>query len=208
MITVEPRLYQADIDQDFLERARAEGRVAWDIETTGLDWATDRIGTCQLAVAGDIAVVQLGEWGAPDRLRELLGDADVVKVFHHAPFDLRFMAHHWKADPANIACTKIASKILDPGLDSREHSLKPVLERYLGVVIDKAEQRSDWVRESLSHAQVAYAATDVQYLTELYELMVRRAVGVDVASLLRASYDYLPTRVKLDLMGAGDVFNY
>ncbi|WNV77832.1 ribonuclease D [Geodermatophilus sp. DSM 44513] len=205
---MEPRLYQGDIDQDFFDRARAEGRVAWDIETTGLDWATDRIGTCQLAVAGEIAVVQLGEWGAPDRLRSLLEDPIMVKVFHHAPFDLRFMAHHWKADPANVACTKIASKILDPGLDPRAHSLKPVLERYLGVVIDKAEQRSDWVRGALSNAQVAYAARDVQYLAELHDLMERRAVGVDVAPLLRASYDYLPTRVKLDLMGAEDVYAY
>lgn len=208
MITGEPTLYRGDIDQEMADRARAHGLVAWDIETTGLDWSQDRIGTCQLAVAGDIAVVQLEGWEVPDRLRSLLEDPSVVKIFHHAPFDLRFMAHHWKADPTNIACTKIASKILDPGLDSRAHSLKPVLERYLGVVIDKGEQRSDWVRESLSDAQVAYAATDVQYLAELYELMVRRAVGVDVAPLLRASYDYLPTRVKLDLMGVGDVFDY
>jgi ribonuclease D len=208
LTTVEPRLYQGDIGQDFLDRARAEGRVAWDIETTGLDWATDRIGTCQLAVAGDISVVQLGEWGTPDRLRSLLEDPNVVKVFHHAPFDLRFMAHHWKADPANLACTKIASKILDPAIDARAHSLKPVLERYLDVAIDKGEQQSDWVRESLSEAQVAYAATDVQYLSDLYDLMVARARRMGVDPLLRASYDYLPTRIKLDLLGAGDVFDY
>lgn len=208
MITAEPTLYRGDVDQDLVDRARAHGLVAWDIETTGLDWSQDQIGTCQLAVAGDIAVVQLDGWDVPQRLRSLLEDPDVVKLFHHAPFDLRFMAHQWKADPANVACTKIASKILDPGIDARAHSLKPVLKRYMDVVIDKGEQQSDWIRESLSDAQVAYAATDVRYLADLYDLMSARARRMGVDALLRASYDYLPTRIKLDLLGAGDVFDY
>jgi ribonuclease D len=208
LITVAPRLYQGDIDQDFLDLVRVEGRTAWDIETTGLDWARDRIGTCQLAAGGDIAVVQLGDWETPDRLRELLQDPAIFKIFHHAPFDLRFMAHHWKAEIANVGCTKIASKILDPATEGSKHSLKPVLERYLGVIIDKAQQRSNWATRSLSDEQVAYAATDVQYLGELFDVMVRRADSSGVGALLRASYDYLPTRVKLDLTGAGDVYEY
>src|SRR5688572_3027489 len=109
MITVEPRLYRGDVDEVVLERARARGVVAWDIETTGLDWRSDDIRTCQLAVGDDISIVQVGNWGVPDNLRSLLQDAAVLKVFHHAPFDLRFMTHHWKADAVNVACTKIAS---------------------------------------------------------------------------------------------------
>ncbi len=208
MITVEPRLYRNDIDGDFLARARNHGQVAWDIETTGLDWATDQIGTCQLAVGSDVAVVQLDKWDVPYGLRSLLEDPAILKVFHHAPFDLRFMAHHWKADPASVACTKIASKILDHGIESGAHSLKPVLRRYLGVDIDKTQQRSDWVRASLSEEQLSYAVADVQYLSELYAVMCHRAEGLGLDPLLRASYAYLPTRVKLDLLGAGDVYTY
>ena len=208
MITVEPRLYRGDIDEGLLALAQAHGQVAWDIETTGLDWSAERIGTCQLAVAGEVAVVQLGEWGVPNLLGGLLEDRSVLKVFHHAPFDLRFMAHHWKVEPVSVACTKIASKVLDPGLDSSSHSLKPVLRRYLGIEIDKTQQRSDWVSEDLSQAQIAYATADVQHLGQLYAAMWQRAQNLGVDTLLRASYEYLPSRVKLDLMGAGDVFKY
>ena len=208
MNTLAPSLFRDDIDQAMVDQARVDGRIAWDIETTGLDWNADRIGTCQLAVGGHIAVVQLDDWTVPDRLRDLLEDSRILKIFHHAPFDLRFMAHRWKAEPANVACTKIASKILEPGADHAAYSLKPVLERYLGVVIDKTQQRSDWMRQSLSDEQVTYAAADVVYLSDLYDQLMLRAQRTGADELIRASYEYLPTRVKLDLLGSGDVFAY
>lgn len=74
-----------DVDDDFLAAAVAAGEVAWDIETSGLDWRLDRIATCQLATRTDAVVVQVGPWGAPERLRSLLADVGVRKVFHHAP---------------------------------------------------------------------------------------------------------------------------
>ena len=208
VITVQPQLLRGDVDQEFVDAALVEGRIGWDIETTGLSWSRDRIGTCQLAIGGAIAVVQLDGLSEPEHLRRLLQDPGVLKIFHHAPFDLRFMAHHWGVKPQNVACTKIASKILEPSLDHSAHSLKPVLERYLGVVISKDQQRSDWASESLSDAQVAYAAFDVQFLVELYEHMVFYARRIGAWDLIRASYDYLPTRVQLDLSGASDVFLY
>lgn len=208
MTTVEPYLHRGDVDQAVVDRARATGRIGWDIETTGLDWRKDKIGTCQLAIAGQVAVIQLEDWVVPDHLRELLQDSAILKIFHHAPFDLRFMTHHWKTEPANVACTKIASKILNPAAPHPDHSLKPVLERYLGVVIDKGQQLSDWSRTSLSEAQVAYAAADVQHLSDLYDCLMGEADRADVASLISASYRYLPTRVSLDLLGPADVFAY
>jgi ribonuclease D len=94
-------------DEAFSALSRAD-RVAWDIETSGLDWATERIGTCQLhSVETGTIVIQVYGDASPKRLRELLADTQVLKVFHHAPFDLRFMTAHWSVEPANVACTKL-----------------------------------------------------------------------------------------------------
>jgi len=89
-------------------------RVAWDVETTGLDWHHDSLGTCQL-FAGDVGavIIRVGQ-EKPVRLIGLLEDPAVEKVFHHAPFDLRFMVRAWGARPASIRCTKVASKLLEP----------------------------------------------------------------------------------------------
>ena len=200
--------YDGDLDNNFLSACISEGRVAWDIETTGLDWRSDRIGTCQVAVRDKIAIVQLISSGRPARLTALLENPDVTKVFHHAPFDLRFMAHQWKAKPVNVACTKVASKILDPNLDASEHSLQPVLLRHSGVNISKAEQRSDWTSAVLSSEQMSYAATDVRHLVTLLDKLKRDTDDRGLTDLVEESFAYLPTRVELDIRGSGDVFAY
>lgn len=201
-------LRRGDLDAAWLTMARAAGRVAWDIETSGLEWRSDKIGTCQIGVGSDIAVIQLDPGAVPANLRALLADPGVTKVFHHAPFDLRFMAHSWAVRPAAVACTKIAAKIVSPGREPEAYSLRSVLREYLGVEIDKSMQVSDWSRAELSGAQLDYAANDVRYLVELLGVLTARARREGVTALVEASYGYLPVRVALDVRGSGDVFAY
>lgn len=208
MIAQDVTLLAGDIDQAFFERAVESGRVAWDIETTGLDWRNARICTVQVATAGEIMVVQLRQEEIPSLLARLLAAPDVEKVLHHAPFDLRFMTFAWRVQARRVACTKVLSKILDPTAPQDDHSLKPLLKRYLGVNISKDEQQSDWAAETLRSDQVAYAANDVRYLLQLFDVMTNRAQSLRVWELASASFNYLPVRVALDLRGSGDVFAY
>jgi ribonuclease D len=208
VIAQDVRLLVNDVDEAFLGRAVEARRIAWDIETTGLDWRSARICTVQVATTEEIAVVQIKDEQIPGALSRLLAAPDVEKVFHHAPFDLRFMAWAWRVQARRVACTKVLSKVLDPTTPEGEHSLKPLLERYLGVHISKDEQRSDWTAETLRSDQVAYAANDVRYLLALFDAMAERARYLGIWELASASFNYLPTRITLDLRGPGDVFAY
>lgn len=199
---------RTDLSPEWLARAKEAGRVAWDVETSGLDFRRDEVHTCQIGLGDEIAVVQLERGAEPRNLRALLADPAVLKVFHHAPFDLRFMAHKWDVRPASVACTKIAAKILWPGREPKAYSLQPLLEEILGVRIDKSLQVSDWSREILSTGQMDYAANDVRYLLELFDALTAEARALGVADLMDASFAYLPARVMLDLSGAGDVYLY
>lgn len=185
----------------------AEGRLAWDIETSGLDWSKESIGTCQLAGRSRSVIVQL-DGRRPDRLSSLLEDSDVTKIFHHAMFDLRFMSHAWGVAPANIVCTKVASKILQPGVTADAHSLKALLEAKLDVRLSKEQQTSDWLRDRLSAEQIEYAVRDVAYLAPLLSVLLRELEAAGKLHLALASFAYIPTRVWLDLSGTGDVFTY
>lgn len=201
-------LVRGDVTASFDSEVRETGIVAWDIETSGLDWALDQIGTCQLRTpSGSTQIVQM-DGSIPERLGSLLEAERVTKVFHHAPFDLRFLRYHWKVAPRNIACTKILAKIVTPGLTTKEYSLKPLLERHLGVRIDKGQQVSDWLASSLSDEQLKYAATDVEYLLPLLELLLSEARAVGAADLVEATFQYIPVRVETDIRGCGDVFAY
>jgi ribonuclease D len=208
VIAQDVTLLADDVDEGFFNRAAGSGRIAWDIETTGLDWRSAQIGTVQVATAHEIAVVQLEPGQVPRRLSRLIASPGVEKVFHHATFDLRFMTWSWHVQAQRVADTKILSKILDPAAPHDEHSLKQILERYLGVHITKDEQRSDWAANVLRTEQVAYAAADVRHLLALFDVMTKRAQSLGVWELACASFAYLPTRVALDLRGSGDVYAY
>jgi ribonuclease D len=44
-----------------------------------------------------------------------------------------------------------------------------LVEKRLGIALDKKETRSNWIRRPLTDAQLKYAALDVEYLIHLYE---------------------------------------
>lgn len=208
MDVADVRLVVGDISHEFEWRVREAGAVAWDIETSGLDWRLDRIATCQLHVPGVGTEIIQVHGQMPERLRDLLGTERVVKVFHHAAFDLRFMRYHWKVAPRHVACTKVLSKIVRPEVEPEEHSLKAAVRHYLGVELDKSERASDWLAEELTPEQLRYAARDVEYLWPLFDRLMHEARGSGVADLAETSFAYLPTRVETDLRGCGDVFSY
>lgn len=202
-------VYTDDIPEGLEEQLFREQSVAWDLETTGLNWATDDIATCQ--VHGDgagTALVRMESKTTPLRLSRILSNPAIRKIFHHAAFDLRFMRWQWGARPTNVACTKVASKIVWPGAAADDYSLKPLLERTLNISINKSERLSNWQAERLSESQIDYAASDVRYLSPLLEAIASEARHLGVARLIDASFEYLPTRVETDLRGCGDVFSY
>src|SRR5215212_9043105 len=147
--TAELTLAHGDLtDAEYAELSVAR-QIAWDVETDGLDWRNDAIRLCQLySDSGTVALVRIGD-ETPARLMRLLSDAGIRKVFHHAMFDLRFMSHQWQVQPRNIACTKIAGKLLLRD-QSEAQRLENLLRRFLGITIDKSEQRSNWAATAYS----------------------------------------------------------
>ena len=198
-----------DLPEPLAEAFSRQPVIAWDSETSGLDWRSERLGTCQLfAESVGVVVISLGD-GVPERLTSLLQDPSVEKIFHHAPFDLRFMVHAWGVRPASIRCTKIASKLLDPTAPNDRHSLQQLVQRHLGLHLAKGPVRtSDWSTAELSAEQVAYAAGDVIHLPALLEVLMG---GLGTAGL-KPLYDdccaFLPAQASLEIGGFPDVFAY
>ena len=88
------------------------------------------------------------------------------------------------------------------------HGLKDLVREVLNVDLSKQQQSSDWGAQSLSEAQLAYAASDVLHLHALRDklnVMLAREGRTDLA---QSCFDFLPTRARLDLDGweAEDIF--
>ena len=189
-----PRVWDHDLPDGAVSELVRQGRgVALDLETSGLEWRSDKIATVQVAgTENGIAHVVRMNGEVPGNLATDYRAAD-PKLLHHAMFNLRFIGHVWRIAPVNVSCTKIASKLLRPA-DS-DHSLKTLLFRYLRITADKRLQTSNWFAEALSPEQIAYAVGDVIHLHGLMEALMEELGGRCLTDLARRCFDHIPTRV-------------
>lgn len=175
--------------------------VAIDTETLGLNILRDRLCVVQLSLGdGTADVIQIapGQKQAPNLAASLV-DPTITKLFHFARFDLAVLTRAFGVMPAPVYCTKIASKLTRTYTD--RHGLKDLARELIGVEISKQQQSSDWAAETLSEAQLAYAASDVLHLHAMkakLDMMLAREGRTELAT---ACFRFLPARAMLDLAG-------
>jgi ribonuclease D len=199
---------ESDVPKAFLNAARRHGAVAWDIETSGLDWRSERIGLCQVLVKEEgLSIVKVKKNRRPANLAAILEDKSIQKIFHHAMFDLRFLCYHWDVAAENIACTKIASKLLDPER-TQGHTLVSLVQQYFDVTLDKGSRKSDWLTWGLSFEQLKYAGNDVKYLPDLLQVLLKELARKNRRDLALRCFAHIPTQVQLEIQGFKDVYSY
>ena len=200
-------LHQGDIPDDLM----FSESIALDTETLGLKNIRDRLCVLQLSSGdGNSHLIQLGGkfgYQSPN-LKKLLKNKKIIKIFHFARFDLAVIKKYLGILPTNIYCTKIASKIARTYTD--RHGLRELCKELLGVEISKQQQSSYWGAEILSKNQIKYAANDVLYLHKIKKELDAILENEKRSHLLKPIFNFLPTRVNLDLLGWGstDIFSH
>ncbi|WP_062115855.1 ribonuclease D [Aureimonas sp. AU40] len=195
---------------DLPDLSRYTGSVAIDTETLGLDTRRDRLCVVQLSPGdgtADIVQIAKGQREAPN-LCKLLADTSKVKIFHYARFDIAALYHAFGVMTQPVFCTKIASRLVRTYTD--RHGLKDLAKELIGTDLSKQQQSSDWAAETLTPAQLDYAASDVLYLHDLMGVLLQRLEREERTDLAKAAFEFLPTRAKLDLLGwdEEDIFSH
>ncbi len=179
--------------------------VAVDTETLGLKPHRDRLCLVQLSAGNNEAhLIQLDgkNWSAP-RLKALMTDPGVLKIFHFGRFDIAVMRHWLGIDTNPVWCTKIASKMVRTYTD--RHGLKDLCSEVLDIDLSKQQQSSDWAQNDLTQQQLAYAASDVLHLHALKDRLEMMLARQGRTALAEAAFRFLPTRAELDLAGFDDM---
>jgi ribonuclease D len=198
------RLHRGDLP----DLSRYTTSAAIDTETMGLHPHRDRLCVVQMSNGdGTADVIQIAkdQRDAPN-LKALLANPKITKIFHFARFDLAVLYHTFGVMPQPVYCTKIASRLTRTYTD--RHGLKDLVREVLNIDLSKQQQSSDWGSQSLSEAQLAYAASDVLHLHALRERLDAMLAREDRTDLAKACFEFLPARAKLDLGGweAEDIF--
>jgi ribonuclease D len=189
-------------EEDLPEGILAEGPVAVDTETMGLLPGRDRLCLVQISDGGgDEHLVRFGagsSFAAP-HLKAVLTDPSRLKLYHFARFDLASIHAYLGVMAAPVYCTKIASRLVRTYTD--RHGLKELVRELVGVEISKQQQSSDWGADTLSDAQMEYAASDVRYLHRMRDALNTRLEREKRMPMAQACFDFLPHRALLDLAG-------
>jgi ribonuclease D len=213
---VVPAIVRGDLTDELLAAYLAGGELAVDTETMGLHPLRDRLCVVQLCDRGGRAsLVQVPRdtldparplpERAP-RLKRLLEDPRVLKVFHFARFDVATLRHHLGIIVDPIYCTRTASKIARTYTD--RHGLKDILLEFLDVEMDKTARHTDWSSPDLTPEQVRYAISDVTLLLVLKDRLDAMLEREGRAELAQACFRVIPTLSRLDLLGYEDLFEH
>ena len=191
------RFHRGDLPADY----QPGPAIAIDTETLGLNPHRDRLCLVQLSSGdGTAHLVKFnGETYDAPRLKALLTDPTVLKIFHFARFDIAVLEQYLGVETSPIYCTKIASKLVRTYTD--RHGLKDLAGELLGVELSKQQQSSDWGAVKLSDSQMAYAANDVLHLHAIKEKLDQMLAREGREAFAGAAFSFLGTRAKLDLAG-------
>lgn len=192
-------------EDDLPDNIEFGNEVAIDTETLGLNNFRDRL--CMVQVyfgSGKVHLVHFNgksKYKSPNLVKLLTNDK-ILKIFHYARFDLAILQKTFNIDINNVYCTKIASKIARTYSDA--HGLKVLIKEFFNVEISKKEQSSYWGGE-VNDNQLKYASNDVLYLHKIKDKLNVILENENRTELVRECFKFLPTKVKLDLEGWGDI---
>lgn len=142
----------------------------------------------QVATADEIACVDalaIRDW-AP--FLDVLRAPHVTKIVHAARQDQEMFFHLAGTVAAPVFDTQVAAALC--GHDE-QIGYGALVEKLLGVKLDKAHTRTDWSRRPLTPEQIVYAEEDVRYLHDLFPILKTRLAELGRLEWMREDCDRL-----------------
>lgn len=128
-----------------------------------------RLCLIQVAIEGEVAIIDPFAIKDITLLNDALTSPDVVKIFHASSQDIEILYHETGVVPRPVFDTQIAAALLGK---SQQASYSSLVSSYCSVNLPKKDSFTDWSQRPLKDSQIRYAADDVVYLPQIYYDMV------------------------------------
>ena len=116
----------------------------------------------------------------------------VTKIFHSCKEDIEAIYSWTGQEMVNVFDTQLADAFLDGHYSIGYQGL---VEEKLDITVDKGETRSNWIRRPLTDSQLNYAASDVEFLIELFIDQRKSLIDVDKLKWLEEEVKFLSKRI-------------
>jgi ribonuclease D len=157
--------------EELVEELRLVDQYAIDTEFHRERTYFAQLALLQIAWKGGVAIVDPLSVDVASFAKVLIGAG--TAIMHAADQDLEVLERACGTGPSKLFDTQLAARFL--GMSSP--SLVSLVERLLGLRLEKGDQLTDWTRRPLSDAQRQYAAHDVAHLIDLTEVVTGRLVS-------------------------------
>ena len=179
--------------------------IALDVETYGP--ASDALNPWR----GDIRLLSLAVPGHQPWLLDLkalgydLGPlAPVLEsatvLGHNLKFDALWLRVKCGLRLTRLMDSMTAGRLLTAGAREMKNSLEALVERHLGVKLDKSAQTVPWGGQ-LAPAQLRYAAADVAHLHALHDALQKELQSAALTDVYRLEMELLPHIVDMEARG-------
>ena len=128
----------------------------------------------------------------PEGHASFLFSESVTKVFHSCKEDIEAIFSWTGEVMVNLFDTQLADAFLNGHYSIGYQGL---VEEKLGIIVDKGETRSNWIRRPLRDSQLNYAASDVEFLLELYIDQKESLVKENKLAWLEEEVKFLSSRI-------------
>ncbi len=151
---------------------------------------TYRAKLCLIQIATDDIVACIDPIALHDisPLMEIINDQSKIKILHSARQDYEIFYDLNKELPQPLFDSQLAASLLGYG---EQVGYGALVNKMLGVQLDKAHTRTDWSKRPLSKAQIRYASDDVFYLRQLYPLLKNKLIELGRENWLQEEFDAL-----------------
>tara|TARA_R110000787_G_scaffold21081_5_gene62672 strand:+ start:351 stop:2252 length:1902 start_codon:yes stop_codon:yes gene_type:complete len=157
--------YQLGTIDDVVEYCSTKQVLGVDTETEGFDFVSKKmimfqIGDENTQFVIDTRVVSI------EALRDILESREIIKIFHNAKFDYKFIKRWGDIECEGIYDTFLTERVLNCGRDDVRYGLKHVCKKYLNIELNK-EVRNQFIGltgQPFRDDQIVYGAKDVEYL--------------------------------------------
>lgn len=156
-------------------RSIADERIlALDTEAASFHRYIDRTYLLQVSTREQTAVIDPLTVTELAPLGQMMARPETEVIFHDADYDLRMLDRDYGFHANRAFDTRIAAQLLnEPGI-----GLAALLDKYLGIKLDKKYQRADWSRRPLIPEMLSYAAMDTKHLPQLRDILREKLAGV------------------------------
>jgi DNA polymerase I-like protein with 3'-5' exonuclease and polymerase domains len=203
-------IFFVDKDEDVFDGLRyiESDRLGCDTETTELDPTVKdaRLRLVQIYCSESDRCIVFDIFKLSQEMKEeialFLEDETKLKIFHNAKFDLKWLRVHLNCQIINrVYCTMLAHQLVCCGSEYERHNLAHVVEKYLNIRIDKAEQRSDWTKEQLSDEQIVYGALDTRYLPPIAKRLTQELKDQRQLEVAKIEFDAVSAFAEIEITG-------